>query len=80
MEPSPHRLLGVILVDLGYVRVNEMQEALRLQMTGTSHRLLGAILIEQGWLTRERLSEALAIQIKEDWGRGAPINPGQAGG
>ena len=69
MEPSPHRLLGVILVDLGYVRVNEMQEALRLQMTGED-KLLGEILIEQGWLTRERLSEALAIQIKEDWGRG----------
>jgi len=70
LEPSPHRLLGVILLDLGYVKVNELQEALRLQMTDTSHRLLGAILIEQGWLTRERLSEALASQIKEDWGRG----------
>ena len=72
MEPSPHRLLGVILLDRGYVKVNELQEALRLQMTDTSHRLLGAILIEQGWLTRERLSEALAIQLKEDWGRGGP--------
>ena len=62
----------MILLDLGYVKVNELQEALRLQMTDTSHRLLGAILIEQGWLTRERLSEALAIQLKEDWGRGGP--------
>ena len=63
----------MILVDLGYVRANELHEALRLQMTGTSHRLLGAILIEQGWLTRDRLSEALAVQIKEDWGRGGQV-------
>ena len=68
MDPGSHRLLGVILVALGYVRLQEVYEALRLQMTGTSHRLLGEILIEQCWLTRDRLGEALAIQIKEDWG------------
>lgn len=75
MEPSPHRLLGVILLDLGYVRLYELHEALRIQTTGTSHRLLGAILIEQGWLTRERLAEALDIQIKEDWGPGSRGGP-----
>jgi len=71
MESGRQRLIGQILVDLGYVRLHEVYEALRLQITGKDKRLLGEILIEQCWLTRVGLARALAIQSSEDRGRGA---------
>jgi len=77
MDPVPHRLLGQILTDGGYVTLVQLNEARRRQMQERERRM-GEILIEMGYLTPVALARALAIQSSE--GRGAPINPGQAGG
>ena len=68
MDP-PHRLLGMILVDSGYVTLSQLNEARRRQMQETERRVC-EILVEMGHLAPEALARALTIQEAE--GRGAP--------
>jgi len=68
MEPVPHRLLGQILTDGGYVTLAQLGEARRRQMQETERRI-GEILVEMGHLAPDKLARALAIQEAE--GRGA---------
>jgi len=72
MDPVPHRLLGQILTDGGYVTLAQLGEARRRQMRGRgeTERRIGEILVEMGHLAPEALARALTIQEAE--GRGAP--------
>ena len=70
MDPVPHRLLGQILTDGGYVTLVQLNEARRRQMMETERRM-GEILIEMGYLSPDALARALAVQSSEDRGRGA---------
>jgi len=67
MDPVPHRLLGQILTDGGYVTLVQLNEARRRQMRETERRI-GEILVEMGHLAPVALTRALAIQSSE--GRG----------
>jgi type IV pilus assembly protein PilB len=55
---SPPRL-GNILVERGYVRVEELQQALETQCQGTG-KLLGEILVEMGFASDDQVIECLA--------------------
>jgi PAS domain len=70
VEARGHRLLGEILVDLGFTNLNQVNEARRRQMT-RPNVLLGEYLIELGYVTPAQLLEALSRQA-EDLCRGTP--------
>ena len=71
MDP-PHRLLGQILTDGGYITLEQLNDARRRQMQETERRV-GELLVEMGYLAPKALARALAIQEAEDRGRGAPV-------
>jgi hypothetical protein len=64
MELKGHRLIGEILVDLGFVTLPEVNQARRKQMLGPNV-LLGEYLVELGFVTPDQLLEALARQTAE---------------
>jgi hypothetical protein len=68
------RRFGVIAVDLGLIRAEQLVNALKIQVeedlrTG-GHRLLGQILRSQGILTPDQIEEVLRISVagKKDKG------------
>jgi hypothetical protein len=64
MELKGHRLIGEILVDLGFVTLPDVNEARRKQML-QPNVLLGEYLVEMGFVTPDQLLEALARQTAE---------------
>jgi len=64
MELKGHRLIGEILVDLGFVTLPDVNQARRKQMLGPNV-LLGEYLVELGFVTPDQLLEALARQTAE---------------
>ncbi len=56
---NPPPRLGNILVERGYVRVEELQQALEAQCQGTG-KLLGEILVELGFASDDQVIECLA--------------------
>ena len=55
------KLIGEILVSLGYVSVEHINEARRHQMQGEGKKI-GECLVELGFLGREDIQRALSIQ------------------
>ena len=54
--------LGELLVTLGAVPRQAVEQALEVQRTQEGGRRLGEILLERGWVAREDLERALLIQ------------------
>jgi len=63
MDTSRHLLIGQILADLGYLNLNQVNEARRKQMA-YPHLKLGEILVCMNFLTSEELENGLQIQKK----------------
>lgn len=60
---TPHRPLGQILVDKGYITQAQLQQALKKQVThADEYTPLGDILLLEGWVSESQLQEALAQQ------------------
>ncbi len=62
---ATHRTIGEILVKMGVVTPQQIQEALRQQMGGDT-RKLGEILVEMGFCATEDVTAALAEQAESD--------------
>jgi len=62
---AARRMLGEILVELGVVSVQQIQQALRQQMNGDTKKI-GEILVEEGICTTEDITQALAEQHELD--------------
>lgn len=58
---EPKYLLGQILVDLGYITIYQLDEALQIQRTG-SEQPLGQILLELGYCGPNQLIRAIQVQ------------------
>lgn len=56
--------VGEILVDLGIVSPNAVEEAVKEQEKAEGKRLLGEILVDKGWVKPEDLQRALIIQSR----------------
>jgi hypothetical protein len=67
MEAQSHRLLGEILVDLGFLNIPQVNEARRKQMDNPNV-LLGEYLVELGYVTPKQLLEALNLQAASSLG------------
>lgn len=52
--------IGQVLVNLGYVTVQQIETALEHQKTGGHNRLLGEVLIDLGYCTENQIAAALA--------------------
>jgi len=63
-EAQGHRLLGEILVDLGFTNLTQVNEARRKQMVRPSV-LLGEYLVELGYVTPAQLLNALSRQAED---------------
>lgn len=61
-EEGPLRL-GDILVEDGIITADELQEALRLQYSGSTRRRLGEVLIEAKFATEEQVTVALSRRL-----------------
>jgi len=72
MELKGHRLIGEILVDLGYVTLPDVNQARRKQML-RPNVLLGEYLVEMGFVTPDQLLEALARQTEELYPEAFPV-------
>lgn len=61
-------LLGQILVELGYVTIYQLDEALRIQKemdeSGQEHQPLGQILLELGYCGPNQLIRAIQVQVE----------------
>lgn len=55
------KMIGEIMVSLGYVSLEQINEARRNQMENSSKRI-GEYLIELGYISHEQVSRALALQ------------------
>jgi len=64
MEIKGRRLIGEILVDLGFIALPQVNDARRRQML-RPNVLLGEYLVELGFVTPNQLLEALARQTEE---------------
>lgn len=64
VETQGHRLLGEILVDLGFTNLTQVNEARRKQMVRPSV-LLGEYLVELGYVTPAQLLDALSRQAED---------------
>jgi AraC-like DNA-binding protein len=78
METKPPKLssesgvnktyLGQILVELGYVTVYQLEEALKVQQSdrqeGTDPKPLGQILLEFGYCSPNQLIRAIQVQVE----------------
>lgn len=67
------RLIGQILIDLGYLRAEELQLALQVQRQGDRHRI-GEILVSRRCITAKQLEEGLRMQQAES-GSSSPSGP-----
>lgn len=70
MEAEGRRLIGEILVDLGFINFSQVNEARRMQMNHPNI-LLGEYLVGLGYVTPAQLLEALSLQV-EDLSLGTP--------
>lgn len=68
MVARVHRLLGEILVNLGFLNLNQVNEARRKQMKNPNV-LLGEYLVELGYVTPKQLLDALNRQTEDSSGR-----------
>ena len=61
---------GQIAVKLGFIRGEQLKEAVNIQidddLANRHHRFLGEILLEKGWITREQLDILLDELFKEE--------------
>jgi len=57
------RLIGEILVEMGFTDIRSINEARRVQMINPKRRL-GELLVEMGCIRPEQLSTALARQFQ----------------
>ncbi|NTV63620.1 MAG: hypothetical protein HGA65_08805 [Oscillochloris sp.] len=67
-EQPRARLVGDILISIGAITSQELQEVLRFQNSGsviTTDRRLGQILLKKGLITPSKLAQALIIQQQE---------------
>jgi hypothetical protein len=68
-EREQSTLLGQILVELGYITVYQLDEALQIQREAdekgeTEHQPLGAILLELGYCTPNQLIRGIQVQVE----------------
>ncbi|MBY0548004.1 MAG: hypothetical protein K2W95_11975 [Candidatus Obscuribacterales bacterium] len=65
-HPDPSTLLGQILVELGYITIYQLDEALRIQRdddeAGKEHQPLGQIVLELGYCGPNQLIRAIQVQ------------------
>lgn len=54
--------IGQILVDMGKISADELQNALAIQERSEEHRPLGQILIEEGFVGQKEILRAITIQ------------------
>ncbi|NTW98115.1 MAG: hypothetical protein HGB28_06140 [Oscillochloris sp.] len=67
-EQQQARLIGDILISIGAISSQELQEVLRLQNNGsviTTDRRLGQLLLKRGLITPSKLAQALIVQQQE---------------
>lgn len=57
------RLIGEILVEIGFTDIRSINEARRVQMVNPERRI-GELLVEMGCIRPEQLSTALARQLQ----------------
>jgi type IV pilus assembly protein PilB len=61
-------LLGQILVELGYITVYQLDEALQIQKEsdakGDEHQPLGSILLELGYCSPNQLIRGIQVQVE----------------
>ena len=55
--------IGNILVELGYIKTEDLQRALNIQADEETHRRLGEILMEQRLIDEQMLIEVLSLQM-----------------
>ncbi len=67
-ETDLSTLLGQILVELGYITVYQLDEALQIQREsdskGEEHQTLGAILLELGYCSPNQLIRGIQVQVE----------------
>lgn len=67
-EQDQNTLLGQILVELGYITIYQLDEALHIQKTdaegGKDHKPLGQILLELGYCGPNQLIRAIQVQVE----------------
>lgn len=67
-ETDQSTLLGQILVELGYITVYQLDEALQIQRgqdaKGEEHQPLGSILLELGYCGPNQLIRAIQVQVE----------------
>lgn len=60
---------GVVAVDKGFIKAEQLIEALRIQVLGdleqNEHKLIGTILLEMGLLTNEQVDEVIKELVKK---------------
>ncbi len=66
--PDNNTLLGQILVELGYITIYQLDEALHIQRTDADnnreHKPLGQILLELGYCGPNHLIRAIQVQVE----------------
>ncbi len=66
--PDNNTLLGQILVELGYITIYQLDEALQIQRSdtesGREHKPLGQILLELGYCGPNHLIRAIQVQVE----------------
>lgn len=67
-QPDNSTLLGQILVELGYITIYQLDEALHIQRQdaegGREHKPLGQILLELGYCQPNHLIRAIQVQVE----------------
>ena len=67
-QQDQNTLLGQILVELGYITIYQLDEALHIQKTesesGKDHKPLGQILLELGYCGPNQLIRAIQVQVE----------------
>lgn len=66
--PETSTLLGQILVQLGYITIYQLDEALQVQKQvdadGQEHQPLGQVLLEMGYCSPNQLIRAIQVQVE----------------
>ncbi len=70
-EPDNHTLLGQVMVELGYITIYQLDEALQIQRAEFKNDVkpLGQVLLELGYCTPNQLIRA--IQVQSDYRKAA---------
>ena len=67
-KPNHKTLLGQILVELGYITIYQLDEALHIQRTdaesGKEQKPLGQILLELGYCSPNQLIRGIQVQVE----------------